>query len=60
MWAALDCNFDLSGDPLHCLHDDRQSTLFVLTKKGGRWMVDVLHTWSYVSGMAGLGNKGIP
>jgi hypothetical protein len=32
---------------------------FVLMKEGGSWMVEVLHTWSYVAGVAGLGNESI-
>jgi hypothetical protein len=60
VWAALDGNIDLSNGSLRCLHDDRHSTLLVLVKKGGSWMVEVLYTYSYVADMAGLGKKGIP
>jgi hypothetical protein len=58
--ATLDVTVDLSGRPLRCLRDGRHSTLFVLLKEGGSWMVEVLHTWSYVAGMAVLGNESIP
>jgi hypothetical protein len=57
MLAALDGTVDLSDGPLRCLRDDRHSTLFVLMKEGGSWMVEVLHTWSYVAGMEDLGMK---
>jgi hypothetical protein len=56
----IDGTVDFSGGPLRCLHDDRHFALFVLTKEGRRWMVEVLHTWSYVAGIVGIGKKIIP
>jgi hypothetical protein len=35
VWAAFDGTVDLGDRPLRCLRDDRQSTLFILLKKGG-------------------------
>jgi hypothetical protein len=57
--GPLDGTVDLSGGQLRCLCDDMHSTLFVLMKKGGRWMFEVFRTWIYATGMVGLGNKDI-